>query len=108
MRLIFKLDNMTNRNPIDKENIDAIRKIDEKDLRKNFYYKLGWFFGKDPNIKGGIGSLQNSINDLIVTIKNANDSSTKLSKSIKNLTVCGTIIAAIALLLEFIKYCFPR
>jgi hypothetical protein len=92
---------MANRNPIDKENIDAIKKMNEEDLRKNFYYKLGWFFGEDPNIKGGIISLKNSI-------EKASNSSAKLSESIKKLTLWGTIIAAIALLLEFIKYCFPR
>jgi hypothetical protein len=99
---------MANRNPIDKGNIDAIGKMDENDLRKNFYYKLGWFFGEDPNIKGGIMSLKYSIDKLIKTIRDANNSSEKLSKSIRNLTIYGTIIAAIALLLEFIKYCFPR
>ncbi len=98
---------MVSRDPQNKENIEAIKKMKEDDLRKNFYYKLGWFFSLDTNIKGGLLALEKSMNELKTVIENADKSSTQLSKAIRNLTIWGAIIATMTLLFEVIKYFCP-
>ena len=76
----------------------------EEELRKVFYKNLTWYFGTKTNIKGALLLVEEQLQDLNKNLKKTDESSTKLSTAIKNLTIAGTIIAGLTLILEFIKF----
>lgn len=65
----------------------------EEELRKVFYQNLSCYFGRKPNIKGTLLFVGEQLLDLNNNLKKADESSTKLSMAIKNLTIAGTVIA---------------
>lgn len=83
----------------------------EEDLRKDFYKKLAWYFGEKQNMKRAITLVRDQLEDLNKNLKTADETSTKLTKALNNITLAGIIIAGLGLLIslgnlifEIIKY----
>lgn len=66
---------------------------DEK--RDKFMWKLVWFH-HNKHVPGNPNA---AINELTTTIKEADNSSQKLTEAIKNITLAGVVISGVAILL---------
>lgn len=55
-----------------------------------------------------IAQISESIKNFNQTVKNSSDSTEKLSRSIKNLTLCAVIISGVALTWDIIKFILEK
>jgi len=67
----------------------------DEEKRDAFMWKLVWFH-HNKHVPGNPNA---AINELTKTIKQADESSQKLTQAIKNITLAGVIISGIAILL---------
>ena len=69
-----------------------------EDKRDTFMWKLVWFHHN----KHVPGNPNTAINELTKTIKEADQSSMKLTGAIKNITLAGVVISGIAIILTIV------
>ena len=69
-----------------------------EDKRDTFMWKLVWFHHN----KHVPGNPNTAINELTKTIKEADQSSMKLTEAIKNITLAGVVISGIAIILTIV------
>ncbi len=70
----------------------------DEEKRDTFMWKLVWFH-HNKHVPGNPNA---AINELTKTIKQADESSQKLTEAIKNITLAGVVISGIAILLTIV------
>jgi hypothetical protein len=81
--------------------------MDELNKKKEkFLDTLTWHFGVKTNLRGSINLVRKELERLNDNLRNADESSTRLTQALNRLTLFGVIIAGGSLLVAFVTLIF--